>query len=445
MPDEQIPDEGLDFTCSACGFSTRLKKPGPRRAAPGQRASAATPAPAAPATAPSAPPPPPPAPAPQQDATVPDEATAAAPESSPEPAPEPAAPAAETAAPAVPRLGKLDTSGWLTAWLDVIGTGKGGESFTFWDLLRTLSAALDPRKLAAGALLVFAASLLAAGLGQLAGLAGNRVISIVAAVLGFVLLWLAGYLAVSLSAVLSEAEMQAGKRQPWGVAWRFVSEHLWQLLASPLRLLLVSGAGAALILVLGLLGRIPVAGPLLYGLTFFLALAAGLVVVASLLLLAVVQLTCPALLRGGLAEGGTCLRAVWRLVSARPGRFFAYLLLLTLASYVIVVIGSTLLLAAWGLVGWLGAKSMGPAISDVYLAIPYGLFSALVVLVPDVLLQVFMPAGQMAWYDSVAGWLVGLWLLLAFALVAAALLSYLGSAGVVLVKLLSARQSPARD
>jgi hypothetical protein len=69
----------------------------------------------------------------------------------------------------------------------------------------------------------------------------------------------------------------------------------------------------------------------------------------------------------------------------------------------------------------------------------------MVLTVPDPLLALFAAAAETGWQFSVAGWLVGLSLLLVFSLVFAFVLVYFFGAGVVNYHLLAARERERGD
>jgi hypothetical protein len=88
---------------------------------------------------------------------------------------------------------------------------------------------------------------------------------------------------------------------------------------------------------------------------------------------------------------------------------------------------------------------MGDDLAGVFMEVPLGLFGVMVLAVPDPLLAMFSAAAGVGWEFSVAGWLVGLALLLVFSLVFSFVLIYFSGAGVVNYHLLASREKGSPD
>jgi hypothetical protein len=88
---------------------------------------------------------------------------------------------------------------------------------------------------------------------------------------------------------------------------------------------------------------------------------------------------------------------------------------------------------------------MGGDLASVFMEVPLGLFGVMVLAVPDPLLAMFSAAVTVGWEFSVAGWMVGLALLLVFSLVFSFVLIYFFGAGVVNYHLLVSRERDSAD
>lgn len=328
----------------------------------------------------------------------------------------------------------------LFAYVDALGTGRSGTSFRFRDLFYALLAPLDYRKLLVVSALVSAASLMYAGLVYLGTLTKSTVGVTISLVLGGVLFWVLTMLALGVSTHLTDREMVDGRRFRIADSIKFVLAHPMTILGTPLIFVsafLILSVGVT---VLSLIGRIPCAGPLVYGLsfagTFVLSLLAVLVCV-MFGLLAFSYL--PAVVREGLGAIAGAKRML-NMVRSNLGGYMLHLLVVVSCSVVLFFLLQLLVSLAMAHLGWLGAKGMGPDLSRVFLEVPLGLFGVMVLAVPDALLSSFSAAMETGWQFSVAGWLVGLTLLLVFSLVFAFVLVYFFGAGVVNYHLMVARE-----
>jgi hypothetical protein len=152
----------------------------------------------------------------------------------------------------------------------------------------------------------------------------------------------------------------------------------------------------------------------------------------------------PAVVREGLGPVAGAKRML-NMVRSNLGRYMLHLLVVSLCSIVLFVLLQFLVSLAMTHLGWLGAKGMGKDISSVFLGVPLGLFGVMVLVVPDPMLAMFSAAAGAGWEFSVAGWLVGLALLLVFSLVLSFVLVYFFGAGVVNYHLLAAREGKSAD
>jgi len=335
--------------------------------------------------------------------------------------------------------------GRVFRYIDDLGTGKSGKTFRFRDLFYALLVPLDYRKLAVVGTLVFAASLMFTGLIYLGTLTKSTVGVTIGLVLGGVLFWALTMLALGVTSHLPDREMVEGRRFKISDSIKFVMARPMTVLGTPLIFV-----GAFLVLsigvtVLSLIGRIPYAGPLVYGLTFagtFMLSLLAILVCVMFGLLAFSYL--PAVVREGLgAVAGA--RRMLNMVRSNLGRYMLHLLVVTLCSIVLFFLLQFVVSLAMAHLGWLGAKGMGADLSRVFLEVPLGIFGVVVLAVPDPLLALFAAAAETGWQFGIAGWLVGLALLLVFSLVFAFVLVYFFGAGVVNYHLLVARERKRKD
>ncbi len=331
----------------------------------------------------------------------------------------------------------------LLGYVDTLGTGRSGPGFRFRDLFYALLVPLDYRKLLVVGTLVFVASLLYTGLVYLGTLTESTVGVTVGLVLGGVLFWALTMLALGVSTHLTDREMVEGRRYKIKDSIKFVTAHPMTVLGTPLIFVAAFLMLSVGVIVVSLIGRVPYAGPLVYGLVFagnFVMSLLAVLVCVMFGLLAFSYL--PAVVREGLGAVAGAKRMLG-MVRSNLGGYMLHLLVVTLCSVVLFFLLQLLVSLSMAHLGWLGAKGMGADLSRVFLEVPLGLFGVMVLAVPDPLLSLFSAAMETGWQFSVAGWLVGITLLLVFSLVFAFVLVYFFGAGVVNYHLLVAREKKA--
>lgn len=239
---------------------------------------------------------------------------------------------------------------------------------------------------------------------------------------------------------MTDREMVEGRRFKISESIKFVMARPMTVLGTPLifvAVFLILSLGVTL---LSLIGRIPYAGPLVYGLTFMGTFVLSLLAILVCIMFGLLAFSyLPAVVREGLGPVAGAKRML-KLVRSNLGRYMLHLLVVSLCSIVLFVLLQFLVSLAMSHLGWLGAKGMGPDLSSVFLEVPLGVFGVMVLTVPDPLLAMFSAAVEVGWQFSVAGWLVGLALLLVFSLVFAFVLVYFFGAGVVNYHLLTAKE-----
>lgn len=352
----------------------------------------------------------------------------------------------QIAEPKKPRLRKRRVAyGKIFQYVDNLGTGKSGKTFRFRDLFYALLVPLDYRKLVMVGALVFAASLMYAGLVYLGTLTKSTVGVTIGLVLGGVLFWALTMLALGVTTHLTDREMAEGRRFKISDSIKFVMARPMTVLGTPLIFVAVFLVLSVGVTVLSLIGRIPYAGPLVYGLTFagtFMLSLLAILVCIMFGLLAFSYL--PAVVREGLGAVAGAKRML-NMMRSNLGRYMLHLLVVTLCSIVLFLLLQFVVSLAMAHLGWLGAKGMGADLSRVFLDVPLGIFGVMVLAVPDPLLSLFAAAVETGWQFGIAGWLVGLTLLLVFSLVFAFVLVYFFGAGVVNYHLLAARERKHKD
>ena len=478
-PDDEVPAEGMSVACEKCGFNITIKAPRRRPSSRVNRAKSSTksekpgvstpPASKASKQGSSAP-----AnndqdwpsddlsdhedeaPKTQQDmpAQVEDDSAPSAPEAEPRDDEQPGgateteakpqakaepAPRTEKKRPKVKKEKKA-RSALLSGYLESLGTGKSGSDFRFRDLFYTLSAGADYRKVLVIGTMVFAGSLLFAGLSWLGALTKSSVGVIIGTVLGGLLLWAAIVLGMAVCSYLTDREMEQGRRLPLreGISW--VTSRPLAVLGTPFLYVVGILICAAVVAVLALIGRIPYAGPLLYGLTFGVSFAFSFVAVLLALLFGVTTFSyVPALAREQLGPWAGAKRML-SMLKNNLGPYLLHILLAGLCAYLLASLLAFVVTVAMGGLSWLGAKAMGPDMSSVFLAIPLAIFGVMVMIFPELMLSLFNVASGNEWHFTIAGWLVGIYLLAVFSLVVAIALAYVSAAGVVNYHLLLKRE-----
>jgi DNA-directed RNA polymerase subunit RPC12/RpoP len=447
-PEEEIPEGGTTVVCDKCGFKISVKRPRSRQAALAERPTKKKKV--DPETEPptmahdsrgdptervvrAEPPPKGKLPRPPEEYEEPEE-------------PEEFEEAEPVADPKRVLLKKRKAARLkILGYVDALGTGRSGSGFRFRDLFYALLVPLDYRKLLVVGTLVFVASLMYAGLVYLGTLTKSTVGVTISLVLGGVLFWALTMLALGISTHLTDREMVEGRRFKMAESIKFVMARPMTVLGTPLIFVTVFLILSIGVIVLSLIGRIPYAGPLVYGLTFAGTFVLSLLAVLVCVMFGLLAFSyLPAVVREGLGAVAGAKRML-HMVRSNLGRYMLHLLVVTACSVVLFVLLQFLVTLAMAHLGWLGAKGMGADLSRVFLEVPLGMFGVMVLTVPDPLLALFAAAAETGWQFSVAGWLVGLSLLLVFSLVFAFVLVYFFGAGVVNYHLLAARERERGD
>ena len=443
-PEDQIPEGGTTVNCQKCGFKISVKRPRSRQKAaeaskpkekvdpetepptvahdsrgdPTERVVRAEPPPKGKI------PRPPDEPPEQEEPTREEEIVK----------PKKARPKKKRAAP-----------GRILGYIDTLGTGRSGQDFRFRDLFYALTVPLDYRKLLVVGALVFIASLMFTGLTYLGTLTKSTVGVTIGLVLGGVLFWALTMLALGVSTHLTDREMVDGRRFKISESIKFVMSRPMTVLGTPLifvAVFLILSIGVTL---LSLIGRIPYAGPLVYGLSFLGTFVLSLLAVLVCIMFGLLAFSyLPAVVREGLGPVAGAKRML-SMVRSNLGRYMLHLLVVTICSIVLFVLLQFLVSLAMAHLGWLGAKGMGKDLAKVFMEVPLGLFGVMVLAVPDAMMALFSAALGAGWEFSVAGWLVGLALLLVFSLVFSFVLIYFFGAGVVNYHLLASREKGSPD
>jgi len=450
-PDKEIPDEGMSVKCEKCNFNITIKPPKRRtgtRPPPDSKKTDVMPAAQGPAKTEAS------DDWPEDENVTTDEPVAQSSAAAPAEATEDENTAADTKKPdkaekpppkAQPKKKKKKKPTGVKApgrYLESIGTGKSGDNFRFRDLFYSLAVGLDYRKVIIAGLAVFVGSLLFAGLSYLGFLTKSTTGMIIGSVLGGLAFWAFTILGMAVTSYQTDREMEAGKHLPISQGIRFVTSRPLAVLGTPFIFVigvLLMGAGIA---VFSLIGRIPYAGPLIYGLTFSVTFTLALIAVLLCVMFVITTFSyVPAIARENLGPYSGAKRAV-ALVRQNLARYIMHILIAAVCVYALVILLNMLVVSAmWGL-GWVGGKAMGPDLTSVLLEIPYRLFSILVIIVPDPILRMFQAAAGQGWQFTVAGWLVGVVLLAVFSGVMAFVLTYFGAAGVVNYHLLTQKKAP---
>ncbi len=363
-------------------------------------------------------------------------ARAAEPEKTPVPAPEPTPPAPEPKdsaarpsppAPASPAPG----GGHLARYLAFLHLGGGsGGRFRFRDLFFALAHPFDPRKLLAATAGIFTGSLLFSGLIYLGNLTHSGIGATVALILASLALVAATITGLAMSTRSAEQEMRAGRRLPFRESVGYVFSHLGGILGTPLLFVI-----AVLVFLLGVAalswaGRIPVAGPILYGVTFLGSFALGLLSVLAALALSVALFSYLPLLGSANLSAVAGARSIFSFILKNPGRYLLHYLLAGLVAA-----------ALYLCVGWLCAQAFSVMVrvadglthqelGAILVQMPILLLAPLLFGAPAFLSGV-MAGGGGEWPEQVAGWLVGLgWVAILSFTLAFALVYFFGAGAV---------------
>lgn len=442
-PDDQIPEGGTTVACEKCGFKISVKRPRSRQKPvevkkPKEKVDPETEPPTVAHDS-------------RGDPTErvvrtqsPPKGKVPRPPEEPEELEEPEEPTREEEVvkprKTRPKKKRNAAPGKILGYVDTLGTGRSGQDFRFRDLFYALMVPLDYRKLLVVGALIFIASLMFTGLTYLGTLTKSTAGVTIGLVLGGVLFWALSMLALGVSTHLTDREMVEGRRFKISESIKFVMARPMTVLGTPLifvAVFLVLSIGVTL---LSLIGRIPYAGPLVYGLSFLGTFMLSLLAVLVCIMFGLLAFSyLPAVVREGLGPVAGAKRMLG-MVRSNLGRYMLHLLVVTVCSLVLFVLIQFLLSLAMAHLGWLGAKGMGKDLTSVFMEVPLGLFGVMVLVVPDPLLAMFSAAVEVGWQFSVAGWLVGLALLLVFSLVLAFVLIYFFGAGVVNYHLLVSRE-----
>jgi predicted Zn finger-like uncharacterized protein len=443
-PEDQIPEGGTTVTCEKCGFKISVKRPRSRQkpvevVKPKEKVDPETEPPTVAhdsrgdpteRVVRAEPPPKGKVPRPPDEPEEPEESTVEE----------------EVVKPRKARTKKKGTApSKFLGYVNTLGTGRSSESFRFRDLFYALMVPLDYRKLLVVGTLVFVASLLFAGISYLGTLTKSAMGVTIGLVLGGVLFWALTMLALGVSTHLTDREMLQGRRFKISESIKFVLARPMTVLGTPLifvAVFLILSIGVTL---LSLIGRIPYAGPLVYGLSFLGTFVLSFLAVLVCIMFGLLAFSyLPAVVREGLGPVAGAKRML-NMVRSNLGRYMLHLLVVTVCSIVLFILLQFLVSLAMAHLGWLGAKGMGKDLSSVFMNVPLGAFGVMVLAVPDPLMALFSAAVDVGWQFSVAGWLVGLSLLLVFSLVFSFVLIYFFAAGVVNYHLLASREGESED
>jgi hypothetical protein len=201
--------------------------------------------------------------------------------------------------------------------------------------------------------------------------------------------------------------------------------------------ILVLGAALA---VISLIGRIPYAGSIIYGLIFSATLVLAFTAVLTSILMSLVSFSyIPAMSSENLGAW-SCAKRMLGLLKRHLGSYLLHVLVAGVCALVLFFVLQFLFSMAMALIAWLGGNLMGPDFSSTLIAIPMGLFSALYFVLPEPVAAWFQASMGSDWWFKVGGWLTGLSLLAAVSLILAFVLVYFHAAGVVNYRLLVQRE-----
>lgn len=464
ISDDKIPAGGSTVDCSKCGFAIKIKgssRPKPAAAATEQQIKAAKAAPAAPAATEQAIPA---AEQPQEawasedtdpgaagqddwadegyaddlepepsagSAYEPEPAepadpapAAAAPKAQPKPKAKPKAKAKKPAAAKMPKMPK-------DVKLPYPGCGRSGDRFRFRDLFFALQAPLDLRKTLASGAGIFVGTAMFVLIGYLAMLAKSQIVGIIGMILGLVVYFACLYLGLGVATRQTDREMLGGQRLPMSEGLGFVKAKLFNVVGFPFLFVIGIVAAGVVIAVFHLIARIPIAGPIVYGLTFAVVFCmAVLAVLIGVLMIFSTFSYIPAAGDHGLFG---LAKHLWQVIKRSPGWYSLHLLIAVCVS---------------GLVMWVLTQVLGYAFSYIYLVdglagggeVP-GVLASMPGLMGPVAGMLFDLPGhggaQAGWQFTIAGWTVFIFLMMIFSLVQGFVLTYFSAAGVVNYHLLT--------
>lgn len=363
----------------------------------------------------------------------------------PAPAPEPAVSPAKSAsaAPATPAASPARTpppgAGMLARYLEFLHLGGGsGGGFRFRDLFFSLAHPFDPRKLLAAAAGIFAGSLVFSGLIYLGHLTRSGIGATVALILASLALAAATITGLAVSTRSAEQEMLAGRRLPFGESVKYVFSHLGGILGTPLLFVI-----AVLVFLLGVAalswaGRIPFAGPILYGLTFLGSFGLALLAVLASLALSVALFSYLPLLGSADLSAAAGARSIFSFVLQNPGRYLLHYLLAGLVTVALYLIVGWLFGQAFSVMLQVAGSLTHQDLGSILVEVPALLLAPLLFAAPAGIAGALAGGGG-DWPEKVAGWLVGLGWVAVLSVALAFALVYFFGAGAVSFHLLKDR------
>jgi hypothetical protein len=250
-------------------------------------------------------------------------------------------------------------------------------------------------------------------------------------ILGGIILLGLNYLALGITTHLTDAELVEGKPLPMSKSWAFVKSRLLAVLGVPFMFIAgMAGLGLGIFLI-SLIGRIPYIGPIFYGLVFLATFAMAFsAVLLGVLLLVVTFSYIPAMAREQLSVRSTIVR-VLKMVRAEPGRYLLHVLLVAVVTLILFFVLSQLLLYAMAYMGWLGSIGMRAELTNIFDAIPWALFSLVVLAKPATMEAFFHTGTDSGWQYSLSAVFVLIGLMLIASMVVAFLQVYFCGAGAV--------------
>jgi predicted Zn finger-like uncharacterized protein len=307
-------------------------------------------------------------------------------------------------------------------------------NISFKHLFSAIKISTDLRKLLLMSAFVFLGLLLLMGLTYLGSLTKSSVSVYAALIIGGLLLWSMISFAGAVISFVTDREIGGDTRVSIVEGLKEVGDDIPRALGTPFVFI-----GSGLILtcvaaILNLIGLIPYAGPIIYGLSFTLAF---LLCLAAIVVWCVYGLTAYSCYACTIRKQDNPMMAALRVFRLFKENLFWYLI-----HFIVVVAFSYLLLIIlfwfWGqsmeLLAWLGVEIMSDDFSAILMSIP-GL-GPIASLIPGLPLDILPAATDSGWQFDLAGWLVFLGHLAIFAVLVSFVLVYFFGAGVVNVHLL---------
>jgi hypothetical protein len=260
-------------------------------------------------------------------------------------------------------------------------------------------------------------------------------------VIGGLVFWAAVVLALGITSQQTHLEMEIGRRLPMAEGVRFVLSRPLSVLGTPFVFLAGILGLTALLAVISLLGRIPYAGPILYGLAFLGTFAVALAAVLCGVLMNLVTFSYIPAMASEELGAWDCAKRMLGLIRRHPGSYLLHVLVAGACAFGLFLVIQFLLGLSMPLIGWLGGKLMGPQFSATLIAVPGGLFSGLYFVLPEAMQGWLQASAGSGWWYSLGGWLVGLSLLMVISVAFAHVLTYFYAAGVVSYRLLLQKEA----